>query len=61
MAFGYGVHQCVGQNLARMELDVVYSTLLRRIPTLRLATPADELRFKDDAIVWGLYELPVTW
>ncbi|MFB7652473.1 MULTISPECIES: cytochrome P450 [unclassified Streptomyces] len=61
LAFGYGVHQCIGQNLARMELDVVYSTLLRRIPTLRLAAPADELRFKDDAIVYGLYELPVTW
>lgn len=61
LAFGYGVHQCIGQNLARMELDVVYSTLFRRIPTLRLAVPVDELRFKDDAIVYGLYELPVTW
>lgn len=61
LAFGYGVHQCIGQNLARMELDVVYSTLLRRVPTLRLATPVEELRFKDDAIVYGLYELPVTW
>ncbi|GGY07141.1 cytochrome P450 [Streptomyces minutiscleroticus] len=61
VAFGYGVHQCVGQNLARMELDVVYSTLFERIPTLRLAAPAEELRFKDDAIVYGLYELPVTW
>ncbi|MEU3416300.1 MULTISPECIES: cytochrome P450 [unclassified Streptomyces] len=61
LAFGYGVHQCIGQNLARMELDVVYSTLLTRIPTLRLAAPVEELRFKDDAIVYGLYELPVTW
>ncbi|WP_181797637.1 cytochrome P450 [Streptomyces sp. WELS2] len=61
LAFGYGVHQCVGQNLARMELEVVYSTLLDRIPSLRLATPVEELRFKDDAIVYGLYELPVTW
>ncbi|MER6546333.1 cytochrome P450 [Streptomyces sp. NPDC001250] len=61
LAFGYGVHQCIGQNLARMELDVVYTTLLRRIPTLRLAAPVEELRFKDDAIVYGLYELPVTW
>ncbi|GAA2231552.1 cytochrome P450 [Streptomyces nogalater] len=61
LAFGYGVHQCIGQNLARMELDVVYSTLLRRVPTLRLAAPVEELRFKDDAIVYGLYELPVTW
>ncbi|WP_318206158.1 cytochrome P450 [Streptomyces sp. SCL15-4] len=61
LAFGYGVHQCIGQNLARMELDVVYSTLLTRVPTLRLAAPVEELRFKDDAIVYGLYELPVTW
>ncbi|MGW7794098.1 cytochrome P450 [Streptomyces tricolor] len=61
LAFGYGVHQCIGQNLARMELDVVYSTLFRRVPTLRLAAPVEELRFKDDAIVYGLYELPVTW
>ncbi|MGW3465893.1 cytochrome P450, partial [Streptomyces olivaceoviridis] len=53
--------QCIGQNLARMELDVVYSTLLRRVPTLRLAAPVEELGFKDDAIVYGLYELPVTW
>ncbi|MEU2440430.1 cytochrome P450 [Streptomyces rubradiris] len=61
LAFGYGVHQCIGQNLARMELEVVYSALFDRIPTLRLATPVEELRFKDDAIVYGLYELPVTW
>ena len=37
MAFGYGLHQCLGQPLARMELQVVYGTLYRRIPTLRLA------------------------
>ncbi|WP_424217624.1 cytochrome P450 (plasmid) [Streptomyces sp. BI20] len=61
VAFGYGVHQCLGQNLARLELDVVYTTLLRRIPGLRLAAPVEELRFKDDAMVYGLYELPVTW
>ncbi|MEU7481174.1 cytochrome P450 [Lentzea sp. NPDC042327] len=59
VAFGYGVHQCVGQNLARMELEIVYSTLLRRVPGLRLAAPLEELRFKDDAIVYGVYELPV--
>ncbi|MEV8361962.1 cytochrome P450 [Streptomyces niveus] len=61
LAFGYGVHQCIGQNLARLELEVVYDTLLRRIPGLRLEKPAGELRYKDDAIVWGLYELPVSW
>ncbi|MEU3328148.1 cytochrome P450 [Streptomyces albus] len=61
VAFGYGVHQCLGQPLARVELQVVYSTLYRRIPTLRLATDFDEVRFKHDGIVYGVYELPVTW
>ncbi|WP_424217714.1 cytochrome P450 (plasmid) [Streptomyces sp. BI20] len=61
LAFGFGVHQCIGANLARVELEVVYGTLLRRIPDLRLARPVDELRFKDEAMVYGVHELPVTW
>ncbi|MFB7652474.1 MULTISPECIES: cytochrome P450 [unclassified Streptomyces] len=61
LAFGYGIHQCIGANLARAELEIVYGTLLRRIPGLRLAVPAESLRFKDDAMVYGVYELPVTW
>ncbi len=61
VGFGYGRHQCVGQQLARMELQIVLPTLFRRIPTLRLAVPIEELPFKDDALAYGLYELPVTW
>jgi cytochrome P450 len=61
VGFGYGRHQCVGQQLARMELQIVLPTLLRRVPTLRLAVPIDELPFKHDALAYGLYELPVTW
>lgn len=61
VAFGFGVHQCLGQPLARMELQVVYSTLYRRIPTLELACGIDEIPFKHDASVYGVYELPVTW
>ncbi|MFC7328259.1 cytochrome P450 [Marinactinospora rubrisoli] len=61
VAFGFGVHQCLGQPLARMELQVVYSTLYRRIPTLRLATDLDRIPFKHDGSVYGVYELPVTW
>ncbi|MFI5664194.1 cytochrome P450 [Streptomyces sp. NPDC051684] len=61
VAFGYGVHQCLGQPLARVELQVVYSTLYRRIPTLALATGFDQLEFKHDGLVYGVYELPVTW
>lgn len=61
VAFGYGVHQCLGQNLARVELEIVLDTLFRRIPDLRLDVPLEELRFKDHATIYGLYELPVTW
>jgi cytochrome P450 len=61
MAFGFGVHQCLGQQLARTELQVVYGTLYRRIPTLRLAVEVDQVPFKHDGLVYGVYELPVTW
>ncbi|WAL69337.1 cytochrome P450 [Amycolatopsis cynarae] len=61
VAFGFGVHQCLGQPLARLELHVVYSTLYRRIPTLRLATDVERIPFKHDGSVYGVYELPVTW
>ncbi|MFJ2818409.1 cytochrome P450 [Streptomyces sp. NPDC087294] len=61
VAFGFGVHQCLGQPLARLELQVVYSTLYKRIPTLRLATGIDDLSFKHNGSVYGVYELPVTW
>ncbi len=61
VAFGYGVHQCLGQSLARMELQVVYSTLFRRIPNLALAADLPQIPFKTDGFVYGVYELPVTW
>jgi cytochrome P450 len=61
VAFGFGVHQCLGQPLARMELQVVYGTLYRRIPTLRLAVDPAEIPLKHDGGVYGVYELPVTW
>ena len=61
VAFGYGVHQCLGQTLARVELQIVLTTLLRRLPGLRLAVPADQLTYNRDNIVYGLRELPVTW
>ena len=61
IAFGFGVHQCLGQPLARVELQVVYSTLYRRLPTLRLAAKLEEIPFKHDGLVYGVYELPVTW
>jgi cytochrome P450 len=61
LAFGFGVHQCLGQPLARMELQVAYGTLYRRIPGLRLAANIEDIPFKHDGIVYGVYELPVTW
>lgn len=61
MAFGFGVHQCLGQPLARAELEAVFGTLFRRIPTLRLAVPVAALGFKDEMFVYGLESLPVTW
>jgi cytochrome P450 len=61
MAFGFGVHQCLGQPLARVELQVAYGTLFRRIPTLRPAVGLDEIHFKHDSLVYGVYELPVSW
>lgn len=44
-----------------MELEIVFETLLRRVPGLRLAVPEEELAFKEDSTVYGMYELPVTW
>jgi len=61
LSFGYGVHQCVGQPLARLELQIVYRTLLQRAPNLELAAELDQLPFKHDGFIYGLYELPVTW
>ncbi|MCS7475762.1 cytochrome P450 [Umezawaea endophytica] len=61
VAFGFGPHQCLGQNLARMELQIVIDTLFRRLPGLALAEPLEKLPFKDEAAIYGLYALPVTW
>ena len=61
VAFGYGRHQCVGQQLARAELQIVYPTLFRRVPTLALAVPVEDVPFKDDRLAYGVYELPVSW
>jgi cytochrome P450 len=61
VAFGFGAHQCLGQNLARTELQIVFDTLFQRIPELRLATTVGNLPFKDDVVIYGLHALPVTW
>jgi cytochrome P450 len=60
LGFGYGAHQCIGANLARVEMQVAFATLARRLPGLRLAVPPDQLRFKESDI-YGMKELPVAW
>jgi cytochrome P450 len=61
LSFGYGVHQCLGQNLARLELEVILTALFERIPTLRLAVPVDQLTLRPGTTIQGVNELPVTW
>ncbi|MFI0923513.1 cytochrome P450 [Streptomyces sp. NPDC021012] len=61
VAFGFGIHQCLGQNLARAELEIALGTLLRRLPGLRLAVPAEEIPFKPGDTIQGMLELPVAW
>lgn len=61
LAFGYGVHQCLGQNLARAELQIALPALLRRLPGLRLAIPFEDVAFRRHTALYGLTELPVTW
>jgi cytochrome P450 len=60
-AFGFGIHQCVGQQLARVELQILFGTLFRRVASLRLATTIDQIPFKHDRLAYGVYELPVDW
>ena len=61
LAFGYGVHQCIGQNLARMEMRVGYAALFQRFPTLRLAVAAEEIPLGDDMGFYCVHRLPVAW
>jgi len=59
MAFGHGLHRCVGAELARLELRMAYPALVRRFPNLALAAPAASLRYRELSFVYGLEELPV--
>ena len=59
VAFGHGIHRCIGAELARMELRAAYPALIARFPRMRLAVPARELSFRHASIVYGLDSLPV--
>jgi cytochrome P450 len=61
LAFGHGVHQCLGQQLARIEMITGLRQLLARFPTLRLAVPPEEVPMRTDMAVYGVHSLPVSW
>ena len=61
LAFGYGARYCIGAPLARIELQTVFSQLVSRFPTLKLAADVEELAVRDDALTRGLIALPVRW
>ncbi|HWM07092.1 MAG TPA: cytochrome P450 [Actinophytocola sp.] len=61
LTFGHGVHQCIGQALALVELRLGFGRLLDRFPTLRLAVPAAEVPMRADRQIYGVHRLPVAW
>jgi cytochrome P450 len=61
VAFGHGVHQCIGQQLARVEMRVGFPALFRRFPNLRLAVAPEDVPLRDDMVIYGVHALPVTW
>ena len=61
LAFGHGVHHCLGAPLARMEMRIAFPALLRRFPGLSLAVPFEEVGFRAFHFIYGLQALPVTW
>lgn len=61
LAFGHGIHQCLGQQLARVEMRVALPALLTRFPTLRMAVPESEVPTREDMAIYGVHRLPVTW
>ncbi|NUW43373.1 cytochrome P450 [Nonomuraea rhodomycinica] len=62
LAFSHGIHQCLGQQLARVEMRVAFPALFDRFPTLRLAVPAEEVGLRPEtADIYGVKSLPVAW
>ena len=62
MSFGRGIHACLGQQIARMELQVLWQTLLTRLPNVRLAVAPSEVPWRpDETLTFGPEHLPVTW
>ncbi|MEU5646731.1 cytochrome P450 [Streptomyces milbemycinicus] len=61
LGFGHGIHQCLGQQLARVEMRVALPALFKRFPKLRLAIPAEKVPLRTDMNIYGVHRLPVTW
>ncbi|WP_031012968.1 cytochrome P450 [Streptomyces sp. NRRL F-5727] len=62
LAFSHGIHQCLGQQLARIEMRVAFRALLDRFPSLRLDVPAEEVPLRPEtADIYGVKSLPVAW
>jgi cytochrome P450 len=61
LAFGHGVHHCLGAPLARMGMKIAFPALLRRFPALALAEPFSDVEFRSFHFIYGLRSLQVTW
>jgi cytochrome P450 len=61
LAFGHGVHHCLGAPLARMEMRIAFPALLRRFPKLALAQPLSDVQFRSFHFIYGLQSLEVSW
>jgi cytochrome P450 len=61
LAFGHGMHYCLGAPLARLEGQVAFTALLTRLPNVALAAREDQLRWSSGGVLRGLRELPITF
>ncbi|MEU8890136.1 cytochrome P450 [Streptomyces sp. NPDC048442] len=61
LGFGHGIHQCLGQQLARVEMQVAIPALVSRFPDLRLAVPSEDVPLRTGMSIFGVHSLPVTW
>lgn len=61
IAFGHGIHRCIGAPLGRTEMRIAFPALLDRFPNLALADPEAQPSFRAASLIYGLHELRITW